>query len=92
MSFSLVNYSQQDPAWKAVKIGSSSETIGHVGCALTSVAMLVSGHGYPETPKTLNAKLKARGGYVDAAIAAIFEMNFNSFKMSTLSSKSRITS
>ena len=68
MSFSLVNYSQGDPAWKAVKIGSSNETIGHVGCALTSVAMLVSGHGYPETPKTLNAKLKARGGYVDAAI------------------------
>jgi len=70
MSFSPVNYSQQDPAWKAVKIGSgsSSETLGHVGCAVTSVAMLVSGHGYPETPKTLNAKLKARGGYVDAAI------------------------
>jgi SH3-like domain-containing protein len=68
MSFTPVNYSQQDPAWQAVKIGSSSETIGHVGCALTSVAMLVSGHGYPETPKTLNAKLKSRGGYVDAAI------------------------
>jgi hypothetical protein len=68
MAFNLVNYSQQDPAWKSVKIGRSNETIGHVGCALTSVAMLVSGHGYPETPKTLNAKLKARGGYVDAAI------------------------
>jgi hypothetical protein len=68
MAFSPTNYSQQDPAWKNVKIGSSSETIGHVGCAVTSVAMLVSGHGYPETPKTLNAKLKARGGYVDAAI------------------------
>ena len=68
MAFNLVNYSQQDPAWKTVKIGSSSETIGHVGCALASVAMLVSGHGYPETPKTLNAKLKSRGGYVDAAI------------------------
>ncbi len=68
MAFNLINYSQQDPAWKAVKIGKSSETIGHVGCALTSVAMLVSGHSYPETPKTLNAKLKSRGGYVDAAI------------------------
>jgi len=68
MSFTLVNYSQGDLAWKSVKIGKSSETIGHVGCALTSVAMLVSGHGYPETPKTLNAKLKSRGGYVDAAI------------------------
>jgi hypothetical protein len=68
MPFSPTNYSQQDPAWKSVKIGASDETIGHVGCALTSVAMLVSGHGYPETPKTLNAKLKSRGGYVDAAI------------------------
>jgi len=68
MSFSPINYSQQDPAWKSVKIGKSSETIGHVGCALTSVAMLVSGHGYPETPKTINAKLKSRGGFVDAAI------------------------
>jgi len=68
MSFSPVNYSQQDPAWKSVKIGKSSETIGHVGCAVTSMAMLVSGHGYPETPKTLNAKLKSRSGFVDAAI------------------------
>jgi len=68
MAFTLVNYSQQDPAWKSVKIGKSSETIGHVGCALTSVAILVSGHGYVETPKTLNAKLKSRGGFVDAAI------------------------
>ena len=92
MSFSPVNYSQGDPAWKSVKIGSSSETIGHVGCAVTSVAMLVSGHGYPETPKTLNAKLKARGGYLDTGIAAIFEMSSNSFEMSTLPSKSRITS
>ncbi|MFZ5908904.1 MAG: C39 family peptidase [Chloroflexota bacterium] len=68
MTFSPVNYSQQDPQWKAVKIGASGETIGHVGCALTSVAMLVSGHGYPETPKSLNAKLKAKGGFVDASI------------------------
>jgi hypothetical protein len=68
MAFNPTHYSQQDPAWKSIKIGSSSETIGHVGCAVTSVAMLVSGHGYPETPKTFNAKLKSRGGYVDAAI------------------------
>ena len=57
MPYSLVNYSQRDPAWKALKMGKSSETIGNVGCALTTVAMLLSGHGYPETPKTLNAKL-----------------------------------
>lgn len=68
MTFSPINYSQGDPQWKTVKIGASSETIGHVGCALTSLAMLVSGHGYPETPKSLNAKLKAKGGFVDASI------------------------
>ena len=68
MPFTPTNYSQQDPAWKSVKIGKSSETIGHVGCALTCAGMLVSGHGYPETPRTLNAKLKARGGFVDASI------------------------
>ncbi len=68
MSFDLVNYSQNDPAWKTVKIGSSGETIGHVGCAVASVAMLLSGHGFVETPKTLNKKLKERSGYVGAAI------------------------
>lgn len=68
MPFSPVYYSQQDPAWKNVKIGFSNETIGHVGCALTSVAMLLSGHGYPETPESLNKKLKNNGGFVDAAI------------------------
>jgi hypothetical protein len=37
-------------------------------CALTSVAMLLSGHGYVETPKTLNQKLKNVQGFVSAAI------------------------
>ncbi len=68
MPFTPVYYSQQDPAWKNVKIGFSHETIGHVGCALTSVAMLLSGHGFPETPESLNKRLKNNGGFVDAAI------------------------
>ena len=68
MAFTPNNLSQQDPQWKSTKIGSSNETIGHVGCAVTSVAMLLSGHGYPETPASLNKKLKDRGGFVDAAI------------------------
>lgn len=70
MPFQLVNQSQQDPQWKNDRLGfgGASETIGFVGCALTCVAMLASGHGYPETPRTLNQKLKARNGFVDAAI------------------------
>lgn len=70
MSFKLVYLSQQDPKWKSdiLGFGDSGDTIGYVGCALTSVAMLLSGHGYPETPKTLNQKLKNVQGFVSAGI------------------------
>ncbi len=70
MSFKLVYYSQQDPQWKndILGFGDSGDTIGYIGCALTSVAMLLSGHGYTETPKTLNQKLKNVDGFVGAGI------------------------
>ena len=70
MSFKLVYLSQQDPKWKSdiLGFGDQGDTIGYVGCALTSVAMLLSGHGYPETPKTLNQKLKNVQGFVSAGI------------------------
>ncbi|HJQ15086.1 MAG TPA: SH3 domain-containing protein [Anaerolineales bacterium] len=70
MPFQLVYLSQQDPKWKRdiLGFGDPEDTIGYVGCALTSVAMLLSGHGYTETPKTLNQKLKNVQGFVSAAI------------------------
>ena len=69
MPFQLVNISQQDPRWKNTNLGFSSDsTIGAYGCAMTSVCMWLSGFGYPETPDTLNAKLKQNGGYVQDAI------------------------
>ncbi|MBE0671114.1 MAG: SH3 domain-containing protein [Anaerolineales bacterium] len=70
MTFQLVYYSQQDPQWKSdiLGFGDPADTIGYVGCALTSVAMLLSGHGYVETPKTLNKKLQAVGGFASAGI------------------------
>jgi len=70
MTFQLVYYSQQDPKWKQdiLGFGDPGDTLGYVGCALTSVAMLISGHGYVETPKTLNQKLKNVGGFSSAAI------------------------
>ena len=70
MTFQLVYYSQQDPQWKQdiLGFGDPGDTIGYVGCALTSVAMLLSGHGYIETPKTLNKKLQAVGGFASAGI------------------------
>ena len=70
MSFKLVYLSQQDSKWKSdiLGFGDPSDTIGYVGCALTSVAMLLSGHGYAETPKTLNQKLKNVQGFAGASI------------------------
>jgi hypothetical protein len=68
MAFSLVRYSQQDPRWKDDPLGNGRDTIGHIGCALTSVAMYASGWGFSETPGALNRKLKGVGGYLGQAI------------------------
>jgi Peptidase_C39 like family len=62
MAFNLVRYSQQDPQWKNIVIGHGPDTIGYVGCALTSLAMYSSSWGFTETPATLNQKLTANGG------------------------------
>ncbi len=68
MAFNLVRYSQQDPQWKNTQIGGGPDTIGYIGCALTSTAMLVSSWGYTETPASLNKKLNAVGGFINEAI------------------------
>jgi len=62
MAFNLIRYSQQDPQWKNSKIGPGPDTIGYIGCALTSLAMYSSSWGFTETPATLNQKLTANGG------------------------------
>lgn len=70
MTFQLIYYSQQDLKWKGdiLGFGDPGDTIGYVGCTLTSVAMLLSGHGYAENPKSLNQKLKNVNGFVSAGI------------------------
>jgi hypothetical protein len=71
MPFKLVYYAQNDPKWKEDRLGLSeqkSDTIGYIGCALTSVSMMLSGHGYAETPKSLNEKLKKIGGFAGSGI------------------------
>jgi len=68
LDFELVRYSQQDPRWKGDRVGGGSNTIGYIGCAVTSVAMYASGWGFVETPGSLNQKLKNVGGFVNQAI------------------------
>jgi len=64
--FKTQNLYQNDEKWTNVKLGNSSETIGGWGCLLTSVAMMLNGMGYNETPETVNDKMKAGGGFQGA--------------------------
>lgn len=70
MPFTRAYFSQQDSQWKEdiLGFGDPGDTIGYVGCALTSLTMLVSGHGYAETPKSFNEKIKAKNGFISAGI------------------------
>lgn len=70
MAFKLVYLSQNDAQWKNDKLGfgDAGDTIGKYGCALTSVAMLLSGHGYAETPRSLNQKLQNKKGFISSLI------------------------
>ena len=56
-------FKQGDPQWKNEKLGSSS-TIGKVGCAMTSTAMVLSKlKGQCVYPNELNSYLIKNGGY-----------------------------
>ena len=70
MTFQPIHYSQQDPKWKddLLGFGDPGDTIGYVGCALASAAMLLNGHGFIETPLSLNQKLKEVGGFAGAGL------------------------
>jgi len=43
-------YSQDNPAWSGMNIGNSDSTIGRYGCALTSLAMVLTKYGVTRTP------------------------------------------
>ena len=71
MDFRLVYHSQKDKRWENDMLGfgkGTYETIGWNGCALTSVAMLLSGYGYMITPKDLNEELKKVNGFSGSGI------------------------
>lgn len=51
-------FSQRDPEWSGQKIGTSSQTIGMVGCFITSLGMLSD-----LRPPEVNAKITQGGGF-----------------------------
>ena len=59
-------FSQLDPQWKDDLMGSSGQTIGQIGCAMTCTAMLLKYYGVNTDPGVLNAWLSTHGGYTSS--------------------------
>jgi hypothetical protein len=71
MDFKLVYLSQKDKQWENDILGFGTgkyDTIGWNGCALTSVAMLLSGYGFTTNPHDLNNDLKGINGFAGSGI------------------------
>ncbi|MDZ4288182.1 MAG: hypothetical protein U0984_09495 [Prosthecobacter sp.] len=56
-------YLQKDPLWRDEKLGSTSENLGSIDCAVCSVAMASTSLGFPVTPSELNGKLRDGQGF-----------------------------
>ena len=56
-------YNQRDKRWASDKLGDSSETVGKVGCLISSICMNLSYYKEHMTPKELNIKLRELEGY-----------------------------
>src|SRR3972149_5513680 len=60
-------FSQRDPRWADIHLGTGQETIGQAGCLMTCVAsLLVDVCGVETDPGRLNRWLACNGGYRDA--------------------------
>jgi hypothetical protein len=76
-------YSQRDPAWSMVKLGTSAVTIGSHGCLITCAASMLTDAGKLFTPALLNAWLILNGGYAGDNLfvfAAIDKLNAVKFE------------
>ena len=56
-------FSQMDPLWSGDPMGVSGFTIGEIGCAMTSTAMVLKYYGVGTDPGVLNAWLSSHDGY-----------------------------
>ena len=76
-------YLQRDEYWKETPIGNTTETIGAVGCTITSLASALTRFGYSYTPATINSKLIELKGYTESGyviwnkIAELTQNNLN---------------
>jgi len=56
-------YNQRDDKWAKIKIGNTSETLGKVGCLVSSVGMNLSFYDIEMNPKIINEKLIKEEGF-----------------------------
>ena len=56
-------YKQCDSTWGSNQLGTCSDTICSAGCAMSSVAMMLTTKGTSKNPGQLNSWLKSNGGY-----------------------------
>lgn len=58
-------FSQNDPRWKDVLVGTGPKSIGEVGCLLTCFAQVLTNYERPYTPAELNQELIKRGVFIN---------------------------
>lgn len=56
-------FAQGDPRWRNDLLGSTTDTMHAVGCAVSSAAMVLASYGIDTDPGRLNQFLTANGGY-----------------------------
>jgi len=56
-------YNQRDEVWASDKLGNTNETVGKVGCLVSSVGMNLSYYGIKMNPKEINKKLTNIDGF-----------------------------
>ncbi len=74
-------YKQCDSSWGSQQLGTCSDTICSAGCAMSSVAMMLTTKGTSKNPSQLNSWLKSNGGYSSGCL--INWASVNSFKTVT---------
>lgn len=57
-------YSQRDPLWESVRLGTSRKTIGNTGCLVTVIAEFLRHAPIRRDPASLNRWLVNNGGFV----------------------------
>jgi len=56
-------YNQRDKSWASDKLGNTDETVGKVGCLISSVGMNLSYYGIGMNPKKINEQLTKVEGF-----------------------------